>query len=136
MINEIKIDYTNPLWVNVWDNGSKEKYKRPYLYTMGRHHYCVHSHSIKEFLNGEDYVATRFDNIEFIKEKKRVPLDAKSCPRRPVLTHIGWKYGIEYYPSIEPYGLCCNQKLWMWENLFKDDGYKINGLPASREVDE
>ena len=134
MINEIKVDYTKPVWVNAWDNASKDKHKRPYLYTLGRHHYCVHSHSVTEFLNGEDYGATRFDNIEFIKEKKRIPLDAKSCPRRPVLTHPVWGEGVELYPHIVEKGLLADV-FYGWFMLF-EGGYLINGLPASSEVDE
>ena len=134
MINEIKIDHTKPVWVNAWDNGAKEKCKRPYLYTLGGYHHCIHSSYIKEFLDGKDYQVTRFDNIEFIKEKKRVPLDAKTCPRRPVLTHPVWGEGVEMYPSITVDGLE-GISMYSWDRLFRG-GYLINGLPASREVDE
>lgn len=135
MINEIKIDRTKPVWAMVWDSESKEKHKRPYLYTLGDHHYCVHSGYITTFLNGGDYVATRFDNIEFIKEKKRIPLDAKSCPRWPVLTHPAWGEGVEIYPDICEDGLHAGCLVYLWETLFKG-GHLINGVPASREVDE
>ena len=133
MINEIKIDHTKPVWVNVW-NEDGDKYKRIYLFSFKCRHYCVAVEKQDSYLKGVPSTAVSWDNIEFIKEKKRVPLDAKSCPRRPVLTHPVWGEGVEYYPSINENGLYFD-KAYTWELLF-EKGYMINGKPASREVDE
>lgn len=130
MINEIKIDRSKPVLANVSNKGSGT-YLRTYLFTVNKKHFC--ERHVSELPNRSNITA--WDNIEFIKEKKRVPLDAKSCPRRPVLTHSGWDEGVECYPHICELGLKCDAIFYPWETLFKGD-YKINGQPASREVDE
>ena len=129
MINEIKVDHTKPVFVHasIKDGGS---YKRKYLFTFNGKHFCEEHFS--ERSNGSG--VTAWDNIEFIKQKKLVQLDAKSCPRRPVLTHPVWGEGVEMYPSITVDGLE-GISMYSWDLLF-NGGYLINGLPASREVDE
>ena len=134
MINEIKVDHTKPVWSLVWNNETIGKQERLYLYTIRGMHYCVHSAYVQEFLNGKPYDVQTWTFIEFKKEKKRIQLDAKSCPRRPVLTHTFWGEGVEMYPSITVDGLE-GISMYSWDLLFKG-GYLINGLPASREVDE
>ena len=134
MMNEVKIDHTKPVWALVWNNESIGKQDRIYLYTIRGTHSCVHSAYVQEFLNGKPYDVQTWAFIEFKKEKKRVPLDAKSCPRRPVLTHPVWGEGVELYPHIVEKGLLADV-FYGWFMLF-EGGYLINGLPASREVDE
>lgn len=133
MMNEVKIDHTKPVWAWVW-NGEGEKYKRIYLFSFNCHHYCVHAGRTDDYLAGENIDLSDWDFIEFPKEKKRVPLDAKSCPRRPVLTHPVWGEGVELYPHIVEKGLLADV-FYGWFMLF-EGGYLINGLPASSEVDE
>ena len=135
MIKEIKIDHTKPVWAWVWNMGSEKKHERLYLYTLRGYHYCVNSNYAQEFLNGKSYDTQTWVSIEFKKEKKLIPLDAKTCPRRPVLTHPNWAEGVERYPDIMVLGLIYNGVLTFWQDL-KDGGFLINGLPASREVDE
>jgi hypothetical protein len=134
MINEIKIDRSKPTWVNVW-NGEGVKHRRIYLYTIASRHYCVHELWNKSFIDDKQFEFSPWEFIEFIKEKKRIPLDAKSCPRRPVLTHPIWGEGVEYYASISHDGLDVGGSIYTWKLLFEKD-YEINGKPASREVDE
>lgn len=135
MINEIKIDRSKPVWVNVW-NGEGAKHKRIYLFTISGRHYCVHELWNKAFLDEHKlFEFSAWEFIEFIKPKKRVTLDAKTCPRRPVLTYETWGEGSEYYPDIHKEGLDCNSIFFTWTELFEDHKFKINGMPASREVD-
>lgn len=135
MINEIKVDYKNPLWVNVWNNGCG-KARRIYLFSFDGRHYCVAVDKEVKYLSGEKFAAVSFENIEFVKPKKLIQLDAKSCPRRPVLTHPNWGEGVEIYPSIRAEGLESTDRYFLWKDLFEEKGFKINDQPASREVDE
>ena len=135
MTHEIKIDKSKPIWANVW-NEEGVKQRRIYLYTFEFKHYCVHELWENNFFENKHFGTIPWEFIEFIKEKKRVQLDAKSCPRRPVLTYETWGEGSEYYPDVHREGLDCNSRFFTWTELFEDHKFKINGLPASREVDE
>jgi hypothetical protein len=134
MINEIKVDHTKPVWAEVgYDRGNM--CERIYLFSFMGVHYCVYNGEEKRFLQGSTYRVSEWKYIEFLKEKKSIPLDAKSCPRRPVLTNDGWEEGVEFYPEIHEDGLASNGITYSWDRLF-NGRYRINGLPASREVGE
>jgi hypothetical protein len=136
MINEIKVDHTKPVWAEVWDGRYRCSMRtRIYLFSFMDLHYCVHSGFEDRFLQGDNYQVTEWQHIEFPKAKKNIPLDAKTCPRRPVLTNDGWEEGVEFYPEIHEDGLVSNGITYSWDRLF-NDRYRINGLPASREVVE
>jgi hypothetical protein len=133
MINETKIDHTKPVWCHAWTRDA-DKYKCIYLYTFRGIHYCIHPMFSEDYLAGAVPVIIKMTNIEFIKPKKSIPLDAKTCPRWPVLTHPVWSKEVELYPHIVEKGLLADV-FYDWGLLF-EGGYLINGLPASREVEE
>ena len=137
MINEIKVDNTKPVWAEVWDDlKDRDRRTRIYLFSIMGIHYCVYSGFEDRFLQGDTYRITEWKYIELPKVKKTIPLDAKTCPRRPVVTHPEWTEGAEFYPHIGEDELDFGNGNYISWSTLKDEGYLINGLPASREVEE